>query len=569
MSIDAIEVTGLTKRYGKRRGVLDLDFQIHTNEVFGFLGPNGAGKTTTIRVLLGFLRPTTGSATVLGHDSWRDAAAAHVGVAYVSADPAYLGSLTAGEQLDYMARLRDLPKGAWRRVAERLELDPTVQVRKLSRGNRQKVGVVQVFMGREPLLIMDEPTSGLDPLMQREFLTLLSEARADGRTVFLSSHNLPEVERACDRVGIIREGRLVDITTVSDLQASHWRSVSLDPCGSPAARAVRPPQRPGHLRLGAGRASRGQGRREPAAPAPGDPRGRRHLDRDAGDRGRLPRLLRGAGDGRGRGGRVMLTAFGLELRRGRLLILWVGLVAMVYAGGITLFYPTILENAAQFEKLLEVYPKQLMAAFGIEGSLGDQGTFLNSYIFQFLWPLIAAIVAILLATRVAADADSGFLDLPLSTRLPRLRYLAASIAGQVVALGALVLMTVGAVMAVDLLIAPDFPTDRLLLAGLHALLLGAAIAGVTTLLAVIFLDRGKAGGIAAGILILMYLLNVLAVLSPDVADIGRLSAFRYFNLKDLIDVGTYPLGDSLLYLAVAAGGWLLALWSFRRRDLAA
>jgi ABC-2 type transport system ATP-binding protein len=112
-------------------------------------------------------------------------------------------------------------------MAERLELDPGVQIRKLSRGNRQKVGVVQAFMGEEPLLVMDEPTSGLDPLMQREFLAIVAETRAAGRTIFLSSHNLPEVERACDRVGIIREGRLVDISTVSALQASHWRSVNL------------------------------------------------------------------------------------------------------------------------------------------------------------------------------------------------------------------------------------------------------------------------------------------------------------------------------------------------------
>jgi ABC-2 type transport system ATP-binding protein len=164
---------------------------------------------------------------VLGHDSWLDAPNAHERLAYVSSDPAYLGQLTAGEQLDYMARLRGLPAGAWRRVAERLELDPKVQVRKLSRGNRQKVGVVQAFMGEEPLLIMDEPTSGLDPLMQREFLTMVSEVRSAGRTMFLSSHNLPEVERACDRVGIIRDGELVDVSSVTDLQASHWRSVNL------------------------------------------------------------------------------------------------------------------------------------------------------------------------------------------------------------------------------------------------------------------------------------------------------------------------------------------------------
>ncbi len=232
---DVIEAIGLTKRYGSRRGIEDLTLRIGEGEVFGFLGPNGAGKTTTIRTLLGFLRPTAGRSTLRGHDSWRDAAAAHVGVAYVSSEPAYLPKLTAAEQLDYMASLRGLPKGAWAAVAERLELDPSVQIRKLSRGNRQKVGVVQAFMGEEPLLIMDEPTSGLDPLMQRVFLTLVSEAKTAGRTVFLSSHNLPEVERACDRVGIIRDGRLVEVSSVSDLRASHWRSVSLELAAPPPA----------------------------------------------------------------------------------------------------------------------------------------------------------------------------------------------------------------------------------------------------------------------------------------------------------------------------------------------
>ncbi len=224
---NAIEAIDLTKSYGKRRGIVEVTVEVHEGEVFGFLGPNGAGKTTMIRVLLGFMRPTSGRATVLGFDCWRDAPEAHAELAYVASDPAYLGQLTAGEQLDYMAQLRGLPKSAWRRVAERLELDPTVQVRRLSRGNRQKVGVVQAFMGEERLLVMDEPTSGLDPLMQREFLALVAETRAAGRTVFLSSHNLQEVERACDRVAIIREGRLVDVSTVSDLQASHWRSVDL------------------------------------------------------------------------------------------------------------------------------------------------------------------------------------------------------------------------------------------------------------------------------------------------------------------------------------------------------
>jgi ABC-2 type transport system ATP-binding protein len=231
---EVIEAFGLTKSYGTRRGIVDVEFAVHEGEVFGFLGPNGAGKTTTIRTLLGLLRPTSGRATVLGLDVWADAPRVHEQISFLGSDPGYLGELTAAEQLDYVAKLRRLPKGAWRPMAERFELDSTVPIKKLSRGNRQKVGVVQAFMGEPPLLILDEPTTGLDPLMQREFLSVLSELRSGGRTVFLSSHNLPEVERSCDRVGIIREGRLREVSTVQALLASHWRSVNLVLGAAPA-----------------------------------------------------------------------------------------------------------------------------------------------------------------------------------------------------------------------------------------------------------------------------------------------------------------------------------------------
>ena len=224
---EAIELRGLTRWYGKRRGVIDLEADVHEGEVFGFLGPNGAGKTTTIRMLLGLIRPSAGSARVFGLDPWAQAPAVHRRLAHLGSDPGYLGDMDAALLLDYLGALRGLEKGAWRALADRLDLDPTVPVKKLSRGNRQKVGVVSVFMGKEPLLVMDEPSTGLDPLMQREFLALVAEARADGRTVFLSSHNLPEVERACDRVAIIREGRLVKTATVAALVGDHTRSVNL------------------------------------------------------------------------------------------------------------------------------------------------------------------------------------------------------------------------------------------------------------------------------------------------------------------------------------------------------
>jgi ABC-2 type transport system ATP-binding protein len=227
MTDHVIEAVSLTKSYGSRRGVVDLGFDVSQGETFGFLGPNGAGKTTTIRLILGFLRATAGEVRVFGRDAFVEAPAIHDRISYLGSEPGFLGELTGAEQLDYLAALRGLPAGAWRRLAERIELDPSVAIKRLSRGNRQKIGVVSAFMGDAPLLVLDEPTSGLDPLMQRLFLELVAEVRAAGRTVFLSSHNLVEVERTCDRVAILREGRIVDVSTVGRLLDTHWRSVNL------------------------------------------------------------------------------------------------------------------------------------------------------------------------------------------------------------------------------------------------------------------------------------------------------------------------------------------------------
>jgi len=221
----AIQLDRLTRRYGTRRGVDALTLEVHTGEVFGFLGPNGAGKTTLIRMLMGFIQPTSGRGSVFGRDIWHESPEVRRNVAYLSADPAYLGELTAAETLGFLGRTRGLPAGRWRDLATRLELDVDVAIRKLSRGNRQKVGLIQAFMGDEPLLVMDEPTTGLDPLMQREFLRLVQQARDGGRTIFLSSHNLPEVERACDRVGIIRDGVIVEVRSVRELLAAHLRTI--------------------------------------------------------------------------------------------------------------------------------------------------------------------------------------------------------------------------------------------------------------------------------------------------------------------------------------------------------
>jgi ABC-2 type transport system ATP-binding protein len=214
-----VQVEGLTKRYGASRGVEDVTFELRDGEVFGFLGPNGAGKTTTIRTLMGLLHPTTGRALVGGLDCWTQAPEVKRLVGYLPGEFSFDPGLTGAQILTYLANLRGGVDHAYlTQLVERLELDPSKRFREYSRGNKQKVGLAQAFMGKPRLLILDEPTSGLDPLNQQEFYKLVAEVRADGRSIFLSSHILPEVEHTCDRVGIIREGRLVKVGGVNELR---------------------------------------------------------------------------------------------------------------------------------------------------------------------------------------------------------------------------------------------------------------------------------------------------------------------------------------------------------------
>jgi ABC-2 type transport system permease protein len=248
---------------------------------------------------------------------------------------------------------------------------------------------------------------------------------------------------------------------------------------------------------------------------------------------------------------------------------WLIVVTAAYAGFLSLFYANVAANAAEFEKLLEVYPKEILIAFGMEANFADPAVFLSGYIYNFLWPLIAAIAGIVLGTRVAADADRGFLDLALATPLTRFGHLGASIIVQVIGLALVAASLVVAILGADLFIEPDFPADRVALTALPALAFGVAVAGPATLLGVVLLDRGRAAGIAAGVLVLMYLLNVVAALAPEWDGLAAVSAFHYFDLKTLLRTGEYPLGDSLLLGGIGSAAWAVALVVFRRRDLAA
>ncbi len=216
---DVIEVQQLHKRFGTTRALDGLDLTVAAGEVHGFLGPNGAGKTTTLRCLLGLLRADSGSATVLGLDPWRDAVELHKHLAYVPGDVALWPTLTGGEVIDLLGRLRG-GLDAQRRASliARFELDPSKKTRTYSKGNRQKVALIAAMASNVELLLLDEPTSGLDPLMERMFREVVAEWRGDGRSVLLSSHILSEAEALSDRISIIRAGRIVETGTLAGMR---------------------------------------------------------------------------------------------------------------------------------------------------------------------------------------------------------------------------------------------------------------------------------------------------------------------------------------------------------------
>jgi len=230
MSSAAIDVKGLSKKYGSNNNfaLKDLTLHVKPGEVYGFLGPNGAGKTTTIRLLLNFIQPTEGSATILGQDIVKDSVAIKRSVGYLSGEVALYPKMTGAAFINYMSALAK-PKnpGYADELARRFEVNLKPKIRELSKGNRQKLGIIQAFAHQPDILILDEPTSGLDPLKQEEFFGLISETKKRGGSIFFSSHNLAEVQHVCDRVGFIREGKLIAEQTIADIAAAAARTFDL------------------------------------------------------------------------------------------------------------------------------------------------------------------------------------------------------------------------------------------------------------------------------------------------------------------------------------------------------
>jgi ABC-2 type transport system ATP-binding protein len=229
----------LTVYYGKQRGVLDVNLSVEKGEVFGFLGPNGAGKTTTQRVLMDVIHPTRGRATIFGLDCQKEGVAIRKRIGYLPGELSLYPNMKGSNFLDMLASLHEksVDRAYRQQLYERLNLEPGRQVKEYSHGNKQKIGIVAAFMGKPDLLILDEPTTGLDPLVQQTVMELVAEAKNEGRTVFFSSHILPEVQEVCDRVGIIREGQLIKTERVETLTKQQFKRLHLTLRQSPPADA--------------------------------------------------------------------------------------------------------------------------------------------------------------------------------------------------------------------------------------------------------------------------------------------------------------------------------------------
>lgn len=226
--MNAMKIENLVRDYGGGKGVFDVSFHVDQGEAFGFLGPNGAGKTTTIRHLMGFLKPKSGSCTINGLDCWRERDKVQARLGYIPGEISFFEDISGAEFLKFIAQYRGIGSQTRKEdLLERFELDPKSKIKKMSKGMKQKLGIVAAFMHDPDILILDEPTSGLDPLMQNRFIDLVEEEKKQGKTILMSSHMFEEVERTCDRIGIIRTGRMVAVDAATALRERHTRSYTV------------------------------------------------------------------------------------------------------------------------------------------------------------------------------------------------------------------------------------------------------------------------------------------------------------------------------------------------------
>ncbi len=558
----AILAAGLTKRYGADRGVIDLSFTVAPGEVFGYLGPNGAGKTTTIRLLLDLARPTSGSVQVLGLDPRRDGVALRRRLGVVPGDLRLYERLTGREILRYFASLRGGKPGPQiGKLAEQLDADLDRPVRSLSKGNRQKIGLIQALAHRPELLVLDEPTSGLDPLVQEEVLGLLREAAADGRTVFLSSHALAEVQRVADRVAIIRDGRLVLVEGVESLRARALGRVAVSFTAMPPEGAF--DGIPGLTETGR------HGNVVTLAlqgPADGLVKALAHFEVVGLD---STRETSRTSSSRSTGVvRAMPSVFAKSLRDLRRSLAWwsVGLVGMVAM--MTAVYPSIRDNPA-LNRLVQDYPEALKAFIAFGGSVDyvSGAGYLGIELFSFMVPLLFVIAAVASgAAAIAGEEEKGTLDLLLSQPVTRRGVALAKLFSTATEVAALTLVLWLALWIGVGIFDMGVPTTNVLAASLTAGALGLAFGSIAFLLGATTGRRSLAIGLTAAAAVAAYLVNALAPLVRGLDTLQKASPFYHYAVGDPLRRGLAPGHLAFLtLLAVVAAAVGVAL--FERRDI--
>ena len=405
-----IETAALTKSYGSARGIEDVTFTVEPGEVFGFLGPNGAGKTTTIRTLLDLLHPTSGTARLFGLDSRRHSVRIRARLGNLPGDFGFGHQSTGIDAVRLLARLRGLDgTGRAEELAARFRADLSRPLGQLSRGNRQKVGLILATFHRPELLILDEPTSGLDPLMQEEFLTLVREERERGCAVFISSHELDEVERVCDRVGIVRGGRLIAVERISELLGKARRRITVEVGGRGGARVAgsdRRRRRPGAIR----RPCQLHLRRRPG-PVVKALAGVHVVDLEATHPTLEEIFLTYYEDGVMSASSQLLALIGAHLSDRRRSVLAWGLPLGLMSAFIVAIFPSV-EDA--LSRVTKDYPAGLKEAFGI-GELTNVEQYLHAEMLSLIVPLAMGYLAVrAISSGLSGAAETGRLDVLLS-----------------------------------------------------------------------------------------------------------------------------------------------------------
>ena len=559
----AVTTAGLTKRFGAQRGITDVTLQVAPGQVFGFLGPNGAGKSTTIRLLLGLCHPTEGSALVLDldPDRGRDRVELMRRVGYLPGELALFGRLTGQEILDRFARARGLTDLSEReRLVDRFGAELDRPVRTLSKGNRQKVGLVLAFQHEPELLILDEPTSGLDPLLQGEFARLLEEIVAQGRTVFLSSHDLVEVQRVVHQLAVIREGRVVASDTVEGLRGRAPRVIELE--------FPDPPDPSVYAALPGVRVRAADGRRLDLAVtgAVAPVLERLHATPCAtSSPGRRTWTSSSSASTRTRRDPMALDVSRLDLRVRRRTPIGCVLGTAAYAFLIVALYPAFRDDAS-LDSMTKNNPT-LAALFGATGSITSVTGWLNANLYANFLPLIALLLTIGYgAAAIAGQDEEG--SLGLITTLPLTRN--AILLQKVLALGVLAFVVPASVIVAllpgpSLGLSPDWPgvvtitATTTLLAwdfGLLALLVGAATG-----------NRGLALAVSTSAAAASYLVGSLAPVVTWVSAIRWTSPFYWAVGRDQIAGAARPWTDLTVLLGLGVVLVMLGLRAFQRLDL--